>query len=202
MDEIVTNRDLYCFIAQVRTRYAENGPGLEVYLSSLRQLARARRGVPTLAPREVASLLEAAFEPADSTGSGDASRAPELAAADGYVEWETLIDQQIRDLREMDAAGTLANEHRYFGVDAPSGARWYNFDPCTFIECAAAGTFGGWEEGDDTGRALVPGPVAVLDESGKLTTMDPRDIEEPVAALQGFSWRDLVDFLGAGQAYE
>jgi len=32
-----------------------------------------------------------------------------------------------------------------------------------------AGTFGGWEEGDDTGRCYVPGKVAVLDATGGMT---------------------------------
>jgi hypothetical protein len=207
MDEIATNRDLYRFIAQVMKRGAEHMITLEVYLSNLQRLARVHGRAPTLTPAEVARLLEGAFDSTASTGSTTEPAEPGPEAAEGYAEWEARLDEQIRDLREMDAAGTLADEHRYFGVDAPSGARWYNFDPCTFIECAAAGTFGGWQEGDDTGRALVPGPVAVLDEAGELRTMelrtmDPREIEEPVVELQGFSWRELVGFLGAGQAYE
>jgi hypothetical protein len=199
MDEITTNRDLYRFIAQAMKRRSEGTITLEAYLSNLQRLARVHSGAPRLSPSEVASLLDGAFE---STGSTASRSALEPEPADGYVEWEARLDEQIRDLREMEAAGTLASEHRYFGVDAPSGARWYNFDPCTFIECAAAGTFGGWQEGDDTGRALVPGPVAVLDASGELTTVDPRDIEEPVVALHGFSWHELVGLLDAGQSYE
>ena len=119
-------------------------------------------------------MLEAAFESNGSNGRNGVQGEP----AEGYHEWEARLDEQLRDLREMEAAGTLANEHRYFGVDAPSGARWYNFDPCTFIECAAAGTFGGWQEGDETGRMLVPGKVAVVDEAGNVKAMDPREIEE------------------------
>ncbi len=199
MAEITTNRELYCFVAQVMKRWSDRGITLEAYLSNLRGLAREHRGVPTLTPTEVAQLLEAAFE---STGSTSRAGGSEGDAGEGFVEWETRLDEQIRDLREMEAAGTLANEQRFFGIDAPSGARWYNFDPCTFIECATVGTFGGWHEGDYTGRGLVPGPVAVLDESGNVTSMDPRDIEDPVVALPGLSWHDLVGFLWAGQMYE
>ena len=35
------------------------------------------------------------------------------------------------------------DEDRDFGVDAPSGARWYDFDPRAHVERAFAGTFGG-----------------------------------------------------------
>ena len=109
---------------------------------------------------------------------------------------------QICDLDEMRQAGTLDNEYRYFGVDATRGGRWYNFDPCTYLECAAAGTFGGWAEGDDTGRSYAPGPVAVVDASGAITSVDPRDIDDPAFALPQITWEMFIDFLDAGQWYE
>lgn len=196
MHEITTNRDLYCFIADLVKRRSGSSITLDSYLANLQQLGRARCSLPVLPLAEFASLLEAAFE---SPGPGDSSVS---AVADGYADWETRIGEQIRDLHEMRHSGALANEYRYFGVNAPSGARWYNFDPLTYIECAAAGTFGGWQEGDDTGRAYVPGPVAVLDASGAMTTMDPRDIEDPVVTLPGITWQELVEFLDAGQSYE
>ncbi|MBN9117668.1 MAG: hypothetical protein J0I06_00605 [Planctomycetes bacterium] len=72
----------------------------------------------------------------------------------------------------MAESGRLADPQRHFGVDAPRGARWYNFDPCAFLECASAGTFGG-RRGDDHGA-------------------------EPLAAI---SWEEFRDFLRAGQEY-
>lgn len=196
MNDIATNRDLYCFIADLVKRRSGSSIALDAYLANLQQLGRARRSLPALSLTEFAGLLEAAFE---SPGPGDSLAS---TVADGYADWETRIGEQIRDLHEMRHAGTLANEYRFFGVNAPSGARWYNFDPFAYIECAAAGTFGGWQEGDDTGRAYVPGPVAVLDASGAMTTMDPRDIEDPVVALPEITWQELVEFLEAGQSYE
>ena len=196
MIEITTNRDLYCFIADLVKKQSHENITLESYLANLRQLAHARCDLPVLSLEQFAGLLEAAF---DSPAPGEATCA---AAADGYQDWETRISQQIQDLREMEQAGTLANEYRYFGVDAPSGARWYNFDPCTFLECAAAGTFGGWQEGDDTDREYVPGQVAVIDASGAMTAMDPRDIEEPVVCLAAITWQAFVEFLESGQWYE
>jgi hypothetical protein len=120
----------------------------------------------------------------------------------GFAAWHNRIIYQIVDLREMAEKGTLEDKMRYFGIDAPRGARWYNFDPCAFLESGMAGTFGGWQEGDDTGRGYVPGPVAVLDEAGNIATADPRDIDDPITELKAISWEDFQEFLWMGQSYE
>ena len=62
------------------------------------------------------------------------------------------------------------------GIDAPRGSRWYNFDPCAFLECATAGTFGGRNWKDDPAREAT--------------------------TLAAVSWEEFRDFLGAGQWYE
>lgn len=196
MPEIASNRELYCFIADVVRRRAGGSLTLQSYLENLRSLARTMRDREVISMAELAELLEAAFEP---TTPRDEVRGP---ASVGYLAWEARISAQIQDLVEMQATGTLDHEYRYFGVDAPGGGRWYNFDPCTYLECATAGTFGGWEEGDDTGRAYVPGLVAVADASGGLTSMDPRDIEDPEVALSEVTWDTFIDFLDDGQSYE
>jgi len=196
MAEVATNRDLYCFIAALVMERAECRCTLQSYLENLRRLGHNLRAREVVSPDELAGLLRAAFEPATRAAE------PALAATDGYVAWEKRIGEQICDLDEMRRERTLDNEYRYFGVDAPRGGRWYNFDPCTYLECAAAGTFGGWQEGDDTGRSYVPGPVAVLDASGAITSMDPRDLDDPVVVLPQISWEVFVDFLNAGQWYE
>jgi hypothetical protein len=196
MAEVMTNRDLYCFIAGLVKERAECRGTLQGYLEHLRRLGHNLRAREAISPEEFAELLRAAFDPEPSAAE------PGPEATGGYVAWEKRITQQIRDLDEMRQAGTLDNEYRYFGVDSPRGGRWYNFDPCTYLECAAAGTFGGWQEGDDTGRSYVPGPVAVLDASGAITSVDPRDIDDPVVALPQITWEMFVDFLDAGQWYE
>ena len=48
----------------------------------------------------------------------------------------------------------------------------------------------------------VPGPVAVLDESGNLTTRDPRNIDDPIVELPGITWAVFQRFLECGQFYE
>ncbi len=85
--------------------------------------------------------------------------------------------EQIKDLREMKESGQLERDDKYFGMDAPSGNRWYNFDLFGYLECATAGAFGGWEDGDDTGRMLVSGEIASIDENGNLNPCDARDID-------------------------
>jgi hypothetical protein len=131
-----------------------------------------------------------------SSGGADDAEAP------GFDRWESFLLRQMVDLREMAEQGMLADEHRYFGIDSPRGQRWYNFDPCTFLECAAAGSSGGWQSGDDTGRAYVPGPVAILGDDGTVTTSDPQDVPDPVFSIREVSWDDFQSFLGCGQWYE
>ena len=43
----------------------------------------------------------------------------------------------------MAEAGALEDEYRYFGIDSPTGFRWYNFDPCSYLECGVRGSLGG-----------------------------------------------------------
>lgn len=196
MAEVTTNRDLYCFVAGLVKERSECSGTLQSYLENLRRLGRSLREREAVSLEDFAELLRAAFDPELSGAE------PDPAVTDGYVAWEKRITEQIRDLDDMRQAGTLDNEYRYFGVDSPRGGRWYNFDPCTYLECAAAGTFGGWQEGDDTGRSYVPGPVVVLDASGAITSVDPRDIDDPVVALPQITWEMFVGFLDAGQWYE
>jgi len=64
--------------------------------------------------------------------------APELRNESGWRDFEEAILFQISDLRRM-RGGALEDEHRYFGMQSPTGYTWYNFDPLTFIECGLAG---------------------------------------------------------------
>jgi hypothetical protein len=124
------------------------------------------------------------------------------ADATSFEGWESFVLRQIVDLHEMAEQGLLKNELRYFGINSPRGQRWYNFDPCTFLECAMAGSYGGWQPGDDTGREYVPGPVAVLGDDGRITTSEPQDVADPIVSLRDISWDDFRSFLGCGQWYE
>jgi hypothetical protein len=52
----------------------------------------------------------------------------------------------------------------------------------------------------DLHRAISP--VAVLDDSGKLTSVDPQDAPNPVVTVLEITWDDFRDFLEYGQSYE
>jgi hypothetical protein len=91
---------------------------------------------------------------------------------------------------------------RYFGVRAPRQSYWYNFDPRGYLECAMAGSFGGWEPDDDTGRQYVSGPVAVLAEDGSIQSASPEDLHDPVYQIHVVTWEQFKDFMICGQIYE
>jgi hypothetical protein len=120
----------------------------------------------------------------------------------GFRGWGERILRQVVDLREMAEQGQLADEYRYFGISAPRGPQWYNFDPCTFLECGTVGCFGGWEPEDETGRTHVPGPVAVLDEDGRIVSVDPQDVPNLVVPILEIRWEDFRELLEYGQIYE
>jgi hypothetical protein len=192
----MTNRDLYLFVADLVKRKQRGTRSLEDYLRCVLETAADHAEAPGLAPALFASLLERAFdEPLATPG-------PSPAGAPGFATLAHLLRRQIADLEALGAAGSLRDEQRYFGLDAPSGHRWYNFDPCTFIECAAAGAFGGWREGDATSRMIVPGPVAVIGEDGAIQAVDPRTLEDPVEELGSLGWEQIADFFVMGQIYE
>lgn len=48
-----------------------------------------------------------------------------------------MICYQIADLHRMAQAGLLENEWRFYGIDSPTGHRWFNFDPSSYLECAS-----------------------------------------------------------------
>jgi hypothetical protein len=120
----------------------------------------------------------------------------------GFEQWLTTIKRQIVDLREMSAAGVFENTMRYFGVSSPRGTHWYNFDIGTYLECATAGSLGGWEPGDETGREFVSGPVAVLEPDGSISSRNAQEIKHKVIAVDRVSWARFTRILECGQWYE
>jgi len=203
--KIVTNRDLYLAIGELQERHKAGERSLERYLLALLGLARRNRRQTHLSLAEFYHLLSNAFtaEPIPFEAAWRDKPRTSAAGLTGFDQWEAVVLLQIVDLREMDEAGTLADEHRYFGVNSPRGGRWYNFDPTIYLECAMAGSLGGWEPGDPTGRQLVPGEVAVFDaEGGGVQFVDSQDIERPVVETPELSWEELTDFVECGQMYE
>src|ERR1051326_3867176 len=150
MGEVRTNRDLYVAIGELVGRHREKCPALEEYLRSLWNLVCGHRTHTSLPVSKFFKLLSEAFltAPTPFDESWAQHYADDYSHFDGFRGWEARITRQLVDLHEMDACGTLSNKLRYFGINSPRGERWFNFDPCTFLECAVAGSFGGWREGD------------------------------------------------------
>jgi hypothetical protein len=197
-----TNRDLYRGIQALKERHGASTRSLEAFLLALWDLARTLRDRPSLSVDDLLALLEGAWtEPAPPFDHAWRALASDVEERGGFTGWEAVILRQIRDLREMAETSALKNEHRYFGMDAPSGARWYNFDPSSYLEGAAAGTFGGWAPEDGT-RVMVPGPVAVLGGDGELTAVDPSNLHDPIQEIPEIAWPALIRFLENGQWYE
>ena len=65
-----------------------------------------------------------------------------------------------------------------------------------------AGSLGGWEEGDDSGRSYVPGEVACFDPEGKVVSCDPRELDRPRIEVPMITWEMFSDFVCCGQNYE
>lgn len=201
---LTTNRDLYNAVSELGERYVFSGRTLEQYLSALLGLARPYTQKTHLSLPDFYRLISEAFtadplpfDPAwrDKYGALD-------PALPGFPGWEATVIRQIVDLHEMEEAGLLANKYRGFGINAPRGSSWYNFDPVAYLECAMEGSLGGWELGDPTGRVFVPGEVAVVDASGDVQIVNPQDIERPIIEMPLLSWKQLTDFVECGQLYE
>jgi hypothetical protein len=176
-EPIETNGDPYKAIADLLGQKKDQSlPSLERYLLNLVRRASHMAHKESLSLEEFFLLLRDSFD-----GPGDA---PEVATIEAAVpqfhEWKAAVAKQIQDLREMAENRQLEDPHRYFGIVAPSGERWYNFDPCAYIECGVAGTLGGLSD------QLAPG----LDSEG-------RAVKVPM-----ITWVRFSQFVWAGRQYE
>ncbi len=193
-----TNRDLYIRIGKlIQAKSGQAVPALETYLTNLVRNAERFADREALNLNEFFSLLSDSFEEFK-----EPRRAPVYFVTLGFKTWKEHVEHQIADLRQMSGNGQLQNELRFFGISAPSGEQWYNFDPCAYIECGMAGSLGGWVEGDGTGRSYVPGQVACLDAEGNMTPCDPRDLDRPPIEIPVITWEKFSEFASCGQTYE
>lgn len=199
-----TNRDLYLAIDQLAKKHAGNTRSLETYLLAVLDLSQPLAKRDSITLEEFRTVLANAFThespPFNEAWREQYEQLPH--EEDDFAGWRATVIRQIVDLREMEECGTLNNEMRYYGVYAPRGSYWYNFDPNGYLECAMAGTFGGWRPGDDTGRQYVPGPVAVLNDKGEIESAKPQDLPNPVFEIPEFTWKQFKDFVICGQIYE
>ena len=204
MADLTTNRDLYLAIEALSKYHSGCARSLEHYLLSLldSSLRFSERNDITLA--EFYDLVSSSFTRDIPAFNPDWRDQYDKLSHDrnDYAGFRATLIRQIVDLREMDENGTLKNEQRYFGMSAPHKSYWYNFDPIGYLECAMAGSFGGWEPGDETGRQFVPEPVALLGNDGSIQTATPEDLFQPTVEMPSLTWEQLQDFIICGQIYE
>jgi hypothetical protein len=185
----MTNRNLYEFVRNLKDKHkGESLPSLEDYLCSLWSIvSRSQHSLPTF--EKLVEWLEKAFteEPPQFNPDWMERSLWYEGELTDYADWEHLILFQIADLRRMAEAGILENEYRYYGIDSPSGSRWYNFDPLTYLECGVRGMYGGYEE--DEVIVLIPPP-------------EGESADSPVCILNEFTWQDFSGILKYGQEYE
>lgn len=134
----MTNRDLYLLVTSFSSKYPE--PTLANYLKSLWAIVSPfSQTEPTI--ENLADWLDAAFTYSISNFNQDLFYEKFDLTKEGFGSWENRILLQITELQEMDESGQLEDKMRYFGIDSPSGSRWYNFDVLTYLECAVSGMY-------------------------------------------------------------
>ena len=184
---MMSNRDLYLLVTGFGEKFGNN-LSLEEYLRALWQIvSQAKPVFPSLV--QVSKWLEAAFR-ADVPPFDLAWL--ERTIEDPYVfttreDWENLILFQIADLHRMANAGQLENEWRFYGIDSPSGHRWYNFDPLTYLECGVRGAVGGYQEEEVIVLSSLP---------------DGESADSPIFEIDELGWDGFAAILECGRVYE
>jgi hypothetical protein len=204
MTVLRTNRDFYLGMIALCKMRASNERTLEEYLRALFAKAEQLQANEIITIDDFHTLLADAFEtaPAQFENAWREQYDHLDTSAAGFAGWRACILQQIVDLREMAEAEMLTNKYLHFGIDAPRGNRWYNFDPLTYLECATTGSLGGWEPGDESAHELVRGEVAVIDANGGFVSANPKDIDRPAFTLSVVTWGQFQHFIECGQCYE
>ena len=199
-----TNRDFYRAITQLLSQHQNSKRSLESYLLALLALAEPYADREAVSLGEMFGMLAEAFtsEPAvfDEAWRDHYDQLP--YEQDSYAGWRAKLIRQIVNLREMEECGTLQSQMIELGIASPRGAYWFNFHPKLYLECASAGSVGGWVPGDETDRSLVPGSVAIVGDDGELTSAPAHHFEPQERNLSLMSWADFKHFIGCGQSYE
>ncbi|QXJ26186.1 hypothetical protein AGRA3207_007804 [Actinomadura graeca] len=194
-----TNRDLYLHFLHLGQEARAASWSLSAFLRALWKVSAPLSGRAELEPDDVAAMFTAASA-TPPAAFDPAWRAKDLSlpggGPEGYADWERVVLSQLADLEDFLAAppGPQAR----FGADAPrpDGAgrratppRWLNFDPATYLECAVAGSLGGWDAADGARVPLPAGPGETPARSY-------------VRAITTMTWGDLARIAVCGQMYE
>src|SRR5260221_11967935 len=148
LEQINTARDFITFLRELAPRAGDYSGSLEEYLRAVHYLTATHQEEPAtwrLLAQILADALSTTPQPFDPnwleyTAPPEAVvEDPEATIADPFAALQQMLRYQIADLHRMAEVGTINHPQRYFGIDSPTGNRWYNFEPQTFLECASAG---------------------------------------------------------------
>jgi len=202
--EIRTKRDLCKAIDDLIARHDACDRTLESYLLAILGGLVMFSDRPSLTMTEFLGLIESGF-----TGAPVAFEEQWRHQYDGlsrddriYAGCRAEIVRQIVDLREMDESGTLQGEWREFGLDAPRGERWFNFETVGYLGCALAGTFRMREPGDELAYQVESIPPAVRGEAESEEAGRRDDTMRPPLKSPAVSWERFNAFFVCGRIYE
>lgn len=131
-----TANDLYKAVVTLCKRHSQSCLSLEEFLIELLHHASKQKHLNSLSFKQVYELLSSSFlvRPTHVAQEDSAKETDPF-----FSVWESKIQKQIHSLAQMKENGTFENKYRYYGTKSPDGEDWYNFDPRSYIECAAAG---------------------------------------------------------------
>lgn len=147
IEQVVSAADSTAFVQGLVEMATSYDKPLEAYLRSVLRVAlRYRDERPTW--QLLARILALAFEtlpvpfnrawliytepPVLATPSSYAAAAP-------FEQPLHMLRYQITDLHRMARTGALDSLFGDDGITSPTGQRWFNFDPASFLACAAEG---------------------------------------------------------------
>ncbi|MCA9257100.1 MAG: hypothetical protein KDA33_15730 [Phycisphaerales bacterium] len=202
--EIRTKRELCGAIEELIARQEACDRTLESYLLAALDGIAMFSDRESLRMTEFLALIESGFARAPAAFDEGWRREYDRLSQDEdtCAGCRATIVRQIVDLHEMDECGKLLSEWREFGIDAPRGERWFNFEPVLYLRCALAGTFGQWEPGEDLApsvdqnSSIMPadadsGESGRTDETTRLKKLSP-----------AVSWERVHTFFICGQICE
>lgn len=192
--QLITNRDLYLHVLRIGRDARAASWSLSAFLRSLWKVSAGLRHHPDLTLDEVGALFSAAAStPPPSYDAAWTSKDLRLSGEpSSYADWERVLLSQIADLEDFVTHPQRPHAARSVEAPRPQGTgaratpvRWCNFDPTSYVECAVAGAFGGWNAADGARVPRADGPI-----------------QSPIRELPKVTWLELSRLLVCGQIYE
>src|SRR5579859_277742 len=140
--QVNTNEGFCQYIRTLASERATTTMSLEEYLRALWGLLKLRQAEGVTFSL-LGQLLHDAFEapplPFDEQWL-QYDTPPDLDAEneEAFAVLQQMLCYQIADLHLMAQTGQIHDPNAFFGIDSPTGHRWYNLHPSSYLECAVA----------------------------------------------------------------